>query len=161
MVLMAAWLVACGAGATPPPRAAVTEEPVGVPALNPPPALPSSASSGTSSPSDGCLVLQGDFAGQPAVIEGTLSLAKDRSRSGSGPALVLRLTRPRCTVGLPRVSIVTEVAVAATAADLRPFVDQRIRITGDLLGGEGDMGGAAVVILAKDVVRLDPKPTAP
>jgi len=68
--------------------------------------------------------------------------------------LSLRLDRPRCVVGLPRVGFLTDVAIATAGPDLRPLVDARVRIHGDAIAGENDMGGAAIVVLAKDIERV-------
>jgi hypothetical protein len=84
------------------------------------------------------------------ALEGTLG------RKG-GEGFVLHLDDPRCVVGLPRARIVTDVAIATAGPDLRPFLDSHIRVTGDALSGENDMGGSAVVVLVKDVTRLEPR----
>jgi hypothetical protein len=62
--------------------------------------------------------------------------------------------QPRCVVGFPRAHFVSEIWIASTGPDLRPLVDTRIRITGDAIRGEGDLGEAAIVLLARDVERL-------
>jgi hypothetical protein len=100
-----------------------------------------------------CLVVQADSAPAPASVEGTLSLAASIDGKPAPGLLVLRLVRPRCIVGLAHASYVTEVYVASTGTDLRPFLDQHIQITGDLLAGNNDLGGPAVVLLAKDFAR--------
>jgi hypothetical protein len=100
----------------------------------------------------GCIVVQGDFAPQPTTVDGVL--AKTTGRAAA--PFVLRLIRPRCIVGLERSSVLTEVYVASTAADLRPLVDARLRITGDAIAGTNDLGGPAVILLAKDFERLAP-----
>jgi hypothetical protein len=97
-----------------------------------------------------CLVVAPDGSGSPATVEGALVTARS-----------LRLSAPRCVVGLERGSIVTEVAVATAGPDLRPLIGARVRITGTVLGGENDLGGSALVILATDVARLDPKAEMP
>ena len=68
--------------------------------------------------------------------------------------LSLRLDRPRCVVGLPRAGFLTEVAIATAGPDLRPLIDARVRIRGDVIAGENDMGGPALVVLAKDIDRV-------
>ncbi len=109
----------------------------------------------SSSPPRDCLVVQPDFGGHPSSVEGTLQIAEgDGAKHGAAPSLVLRLARPRCIVGLEHASYIAEVFVASAGGDLRPLVGARVRITGDLLAGASDMGGAAVVILANDVERL-------
>lgn len=128
-----------------------------------PASAPSSSSSApfassappSSSPPRDCLVVQPDFGGHPSSVEGTLQIAEgDGAKHGAAPSLVLRLARPRCIVGLEHASYIAEVFVASAGGDLRPLVGARVRITGDLLAGASDMGGAAVVILANDVERL-------
>ena len=106
-----------------------------------------------------CIVVQGEYGGTTVSVEGVL-LAATGARGTSAP-LTLRLTGPRCVIGLPRAAVLTEVAIATAGPDLRPFLDTRVRITGEAVGGEGDLGGPAVVILAKDVARLEPKATEP
>ena len=97
----------------------------------------------TSATAEGCVVV-----GAAVAVEGTL-------RASSG-LFSLRLRRPRCVVGLPRSSFLTEVAVATAGPDLRPLVDAPVRVRGEVIAGENDMGGAAVVVLVKDVERLVP-----
>src|SRR5262249_18697408 len=115
---------------------------------SPPPAARTSANV-ASAP---CVVVRGDLGGQPASVEGVLTKASSTNGAASAP-FVLQLTRPRCVVGLPHTSFLTEVYVASTGMDLRPLVDMRIRVTGDVIGGANDLGGPAVVILAKDIER--------
>jgi hypothetical protein len=97
-----------------------------------------------------CIVVQADFATHPASIEGVLGKSDDAKATAP---FVLRLTRPRCVVGLPRASFVTEVFVASTNADLRPLVGARLRLTGDAIGGTTDLGAPAIILLAKDIER--------
>lgn len=99
----------------------------------------------------GCIVLRADFAPEPAIVEGLLA----KTSNDAAPPFVMRLVRPRCVVGLERASFVTEVYVASTAADLRPLVGARLTITGDAIGGTNDLGGPAVILLAKDFARLE------
>ncbi len=73
----------------------------------------------------------------------------------------LRLGRPRCVVGLPRSSFLSEVAVATAGPDLRPLLDAHVRLRGDVIAGENDMGGSAVVVLVKEVERLTPTADEP
>jgi hypothetical protein len=104
-----------------------------------------------------CLIVAQD-GGPEATAEGRLerALAFDGS---STQLLVLRLTRPRCVVGLPRSEFLTEVYVATTGTDLRPLLDHFVRVRGDAIAGTNDLGGPAVVILVKDVERaLPPAP---
>jgi hypothetical protein len=99
--------------------------------------------------------VQGDFAGQPSTVEGVLKAVSTTSDGKRAPAgFVLRLAHPRCVVGVAHASFLVEVYIATTGTDLRPFLDARVRITGDVIGGTTDVGGAAVVILAKDVERV-------
>jgi len=90
----------------------------------------------------------------PTTVDGVL-------RAGAGGLFTLKLARPRCVVGLPRASFVTEVAVATAAADLRPLVDAHVRLRGTILAGENDLGGPAVVLLARDVERIVPAADEP
>ena len=103
-------------------------------------------------PARECLVVDGEHASVPATVEGVLLAAK---APGDAP-MMLRLSRPRCVVGLPRASYLTEVAVSTAGPDLRPLLGARVRIRGDALGGENDLGGPALIVLAKDVERLEP-----
>ena len=73
----------------------------------------------------------------------------------------LRLRRPRCVVGLPRSSFLTEVAVATAGPDLRPLIDAPVRLRGEAIAGENDMGGPAAVVVVKEVERLVPTPDEP
>lgn len=107
------------------------------------------------STSGGCIVVQGEANSTTAVVEGLLLATR------SSLPLVLRLSAPRCVVGLARGSVVTEVAVATAGPDLRPLVGARLRIAGDALAGDNDMGGAAVIIVARDVARLEPQAHEP
>ena len=59
------------------------------------------------------------------------------------------------------VRFFTELDVATSGPDLRPFIDKRVRLSGDVLGGDSDLGGAAVVLVVKDIARLEPAPTEP
>lgn len=68
--------------------------------------------------------------------------------------LSLRLDRARCVVGLPRAGYLTEVAIATAGPDLRPLIESRVRIHGDVIAGENDMGGPALIVLAKDIERM-------
>ena len=122
-------------------------------------AMPSGAPSAGATAGTPCIVVQGEYGGTTVSVEGVLIAAT--SARGMPTPLALRLTGPRCVIGLPRGSILTEVAIATAGPDLRPFLDTRVRITGEAVGGEGDLGGPAVVILAKDVARLEPKTTEP
>lgn len=56
-------------------------------------------------------------------------------------------------VGLAHAHLVTEVYIATSGPDLRPLVDQRLRITGATIGAMNDMGGSAIIILARDIER--------
>jgi hypothetical protein len=91
--------------------------------------------------------------GAPVSVEGVLR--------GAGGLLALRLARPRCVVGLPRAGFITEVAIASAGPDLRPLVDARVKISGDVIAGENDMGGPALVVLAKEVERSLPDAAEP
>jgi hypothetical protein len=96
-----------------------------------------------------CLVVSAEEA-LPVTVEGTLVATR-------GPTpFALRLISPRCVVGLPRVSFLTEVQIAYTGADLRPLTDARLRIRGEALIGESDVGAPALIVLAADVERLAP-----
>jgi hypothetical protein len=96
-----------------------------------------------------CLVVSVEDA-RAVTVEGTLVAVH-------GPTpFALRLVAPRCVVGLPRVSFLTEVQIAHTGADLRPLTDARLRIRGDAIVGESDVGAPAVIVLATDVERLEP-----
>ncbi|OJY29569.1 MAG: hypothetical protein BGO98_47885 [Myxococcales bacterium 68-20] len=122
-------------------------------------AMPSGAPSAGMTSGTPCIVVQGEYGGTTVSVEGVLIAAT--STRGMSTPLALRLTGPRCVIGLPRASVLTEVAIATAGPDLRPFLDTRVRITGEAVGGASDLGGPAVVILAKDVARLEPKATEP
>lgn len=123
------------------------------------PAMPSGAPSAGRTAGAPCIIVQGEYGGTAVSVEGVLVAAT--SARGPSTPLALRLTGPRCVIGLPRASVLTEVAIATAGPDLRPFLDMRVRISGEAVGGESDLGGPAVVILAKDVARLEPKATEP
>jgi hypothetical protein len=103
---------------------------------------------------EGCLVVREDVGGQSATIEGVVTEAKAESRKPGPAPLLIRLANARCVVGLPHTRVATEVWIASTGADLRPFVGARVRMTGDVIGGATDNGEAAVVLLVRDVERL-------
>jgi hypothetical protein len=97
-----------------------------------------------------CLVVSVEDA-RAVTVEGTLV-----ATPGPTP-FALRLVSPRCVVGLPRVSFLTEVQIAHTGADLRPLTDARLRIRGDAIVGESDVGAPAlIIVLAADIERLEP-----
>ena len=149
--------LACGRAARP-AQTPMTVEPPRATAASPTDAASLPADTATpdaptrTGASAGCVVVQGDFAPQPTSIEGVLVKS---TNPGAAP-FVLRLARPRCVVGLERGSLLTEVYVASTAADLRPLVGARLKITGDAIAGSNDLGGPAVIVLARDVERLLP-----
>lgn len=120
-----------------------------------PPLLAPAAPPSSRTPIDGaaCIVLRGELAEQTTSVEGVLT--KAHGDTDVSP-FVLRLARPRCIVGLEHARFVTEVYVASTGADLRPLVDASLRITGDAIAGKTDLGGPAVLILAKDFERILP-----
>lgn len=140
------WIAGC---------AGATAAPASRPAQPAPGPEPSSAVAPAPTTSAPCIVV-----GATASAEGTLVA---RSGPDDAPALglALRLTRPRCIAGLPRAGFVTEVAVATAGPDLRPLIDARVRLEGDVIAGENDMGGPAVVLLVKGIERLAPASDEP
>jgi hypothetical protein len=105
-----------------------------------------------------CIVVDGP---EPVSVEGVLtegsSDAPPVTGGRAGALVVLRLARARCVDGLPRAGFVREVLVASTGMDLRPLVGRAVRLTGTTLAGTNDVGGPAVILLARDAERL---PTA-
>jgi hypothetical protein len=101
----------------------------------------------------------GEDVGESATttLEGVLRIAKGGDKRDSAPALFLRLPSARCVVGFARASYVSEVWIATTGVDLRPFVDTRVRLTGEAIAGTSDMGEAAIVLLVRDVDRAPPR----
>src|SRR5262245_30090352 len=74
-----------------------------------------------------CIILETEAAGRPTELEGVLFAMKAANGKAPVAPLILRLTRPRCVVGLEHASVVTEVYIASTGIDVRPFLTQRIR----------------------------------
>jgi hypothetical protein len=142
---LAVGLVACGAH---PARAHAPEHAPAVvaPAVTP---APTPTERALMAP---CLVVSAEEA-RAVMVEGTL--VATRGTSGPTP-FALRLLSPRCVAGLPRVSFLTEVQIAHTGTDLRPLVDARVRIRGDAIVGESDVGAPAIIVLAADIERLAP-----
>jgi hypothetical protein len=105
-----------------------------------------------------CIVVRGELAPQPTSVEGVLTKAPGDAIAAP---FVLHLTRPRCVIGLEHASFVTDVYVASTGADLRPLLNARLRVTGDAIAGESDVGGPAIVLLAKDFERARPSDVEP
>ncbi len=94
-----------------------------------------------------CLTVAQDGAGPTGTVEGTVAAGKDG-------LFMMRLKKPRCVVGLPGATFISEVALASTGFDLRPLVGARIRAHGEAIAGQTDLGGPAVVVLVKDVDRV-------
>ena len=109
-----------------------------------PPSVPAPTSPGT------CLFIHAESA-TPAIVEGKLVFV----RNAMTP-FTLHLTRPRCVVGLARALFVMDVQIASSGPDLRPLVGSTLRIEGDALAGENALGGPAVVVLARDFIRVAP-----
>jgi hypothetical protein len=157
-LLLFFFAIACGATSKPNRAKASEPDPAQMPGGGLAPLGAASSSNAPANPSrsptPGCIVVQGEFGGQPTTVDGELSIApKSADGKVAVAPLLLRLTQPRCLVGVPRMNFITEIYVASANADLRPLVGQRIQITGDAVGGTNDLGGPAVVILAKDVAR--------
>ena len=140
------FLAGCSAGAPPPAPAAVVARPA-TPSASAP--APPSLDAGAPAPAD-CIVVDAATALEGTLLRATSELPGARPT----PGLVLRLTRPRCVVGLERAGFVTEVSIATVATDLRPLEGARVRLRGTVLGGTNEAGGPAVVLLAEDVSRL-------
>ena len=97
---------------------------------------------------------------EPCIVVGA-EVAVEGNLRGSSGLFSLRLRRPRCVVGLPRSSFLTEVALATAGPDLRPLIDAPVRLRGEVIAGENDMGGPAAVVVVKEVERLVPTPDEP
>lgn len=145
LVVLALTLPACAAERRPAPPPA---EPAAGPAISP-------SARAVSGPRD-CIVV-GPETNTTAALEGVLGTGE----RGLAP-FTLRLLAPRCVVGLPHVAIVTSVFVASTGADLRPLASggAPLRITGEIVAGESDLGTPALVLLAGEIERLPPRARA-
>lgn len=143
LVFLVGGALACASSSTPPKPAPT--EPAGV-----------SSSPAPAPPRRDCIVVQ-DENPVPVRVVGVLVKAA-ASPGGADAPFVLRLSEPRCVIGLPRASFVREVYVATAGPDLRPLVERRLRIEGNAIGGLSDMGGPAVIVLAKDIENANEPP---
>jgi hypothetical protein len=140
-VVLLLFAIACSS--TPKPTAKKAEPEEVVP-------TPVASSSSSAPPRRDCIIVQ-DENPVPVRVVGVLVKAAAASGASTDAPFLLRLSEPRCVIGLPRASFVREVYVATAGPDLRPLVDRKLLIEGNAIGGLSDMGGPAVIVLAKNI----------
>jgi hypothetical protein len=153
-VLLLASMSSCSSGPQKPKAKAEPDEPLASSSSSSSSSsaiAPASPSTTVSSPPPSrreCILVQDE---NPVPVRVVGVLKKASSPNGTDAPFVLHLKEARCVIGLPRASFVREVYVATTGPDLRPLVDRPISITGNAIGGLSDMGGPAVIVLARDI----------